>query len=97
MAIGWYGTGRNIRDSFDRNYGAGPANGWSTATASPGVLKDASHTDTIKDAGITGADDGRVDVRDLILHAFRDDQRVRHSIFPQFEARGALLQISQIS
>ena len=26
MAIGWYGTGRNIRDSFDRNYGAGPAN-----------------------------------------------------------------------
>ena len=23
MAIGWYGTGRNIRDSFDRNYGAG--------------------------------------------------------------------------
>ena len=51
-------------------------------------LKDASHTNTIKDAGITGADDGRVDVRDLILHAFRDDQRVRHSIFPQFEARG---------
>jgi hypothetical protein len=27
MAIGWYGTGSNIRDSFDRTYGAGPANG----------------------------------------------------------------------
>jgi hypothetical protein len=48
MAIGWYGTGRNIRDSFDRNYGAGPANGCSTATASPGVQKAAASTDTIK-------------------------------------------------